>query len=189
MGRLKEKYDSDVAKKLASEFEIKNSMAIPKITKVVVNSGVGDASKKKEVLSATMKDMAQITGQKPSIQAAKVSEAGFNIRAGMPVGLKVTLRGGRMYDFLDRLISVVLPRLRDFRGLSLKSFDKNGNYSLGIPEYSVFPEVNLSSASKARGIEITIVTNTNDLDKSKKLLKLIGMPFEKNRTENKEHSA
>ena len=178
MGRLKQKYEKEIRKSLSVEFGIDNSLAIPKITKVVVNIGVGEASKNKEVLESTKKDLAAITGQMPSTRNAKVSVASFGIRRGMPVGLKVTLRGERMYSFLDKLFSINLPRLRDFRGVPVKSFDKYGNYTLGLIEYSVFPEIDLAS-TQAKGLEITIVTNTNNVDMSKRLLELLGMPFAK----------
>lgn len=178
MSRLKEKYEKEVQDKLASEFSIKNKMALPKITKVVVNTGIGDVIKNKEALKQAKEDLAKITGQAPSVREAKHAVASFSLRAGMPVGLKVTLRGRRMYDFLDRLFSVVLPRLRDFRGLSLKSFDQGGNYTLGIEEHTVFPEIDLTK-SGTRGLEVTIVTNTKDKKKAKRLLELMGMPFEK----------
>lgn len=179
MNRLKEKYEKEILPVLLKEFGLKNRMAAPRIEKIVVNAGIGLVARSKELMEAVGKDIAVITGQKPSIRPAKVSEAGFNVRAGMPVGLKVTLRGKRMYDFLDRLVSIVLPRLRDFRGLPLKSFDKSGNYSLGISEHTVFPELDMGKAGKPHGVEITIVTNSNETDKSKRLLELLGMPFEK----------
>jgi len=176
--RLKEKYENEVSKKLSKEFGIKNSMAIPKILKVVVNMGVGDTVKDKGVLEKARNDLAALTGQLPTTRAAKVSVASFSVREGMPVGLKVTLRGVKMYTFLDKLFSIVLPRLRDFRGVSVKSFDKNGNYTLGIEESTVFPEVDLAK-TKSRGLEVTIVTSTDDIEKAEKLLKYIGMPFKK----------
>jgi len=178
MGRLKEKYEKEIRKTLTKEFGIDNEMAIPKLTKVVVNIGLGEASKNKQLLEQTKKDLAVITGQMPSVRSAKVSVASFGIRIGMPVGLKVTLRGERMYSFLDKLFSIVLPRLRDFRGVSLKSLDKFGNYTLGLVEYSVFPEIDITK-TQPKGLEITVVCNTNDTEKSKKLLELLGMPFEK----------
>jgi large subunit ribosomal protein L5 len=177
--RLEERYKKEVLKKLSEVFNIKNSMAVPKVEKVVVNSGIGGITKDKEIMKATQRDLAVITGQLPSIQKAKISVASFNLRKGMPVGLKVTLRGRRMYDFLDRLFSIVLPRLRDFRGLSGESFDARGNYTLGIQEHVVFPEVDSSKVAKPFGLEITIVTNSKNIEQSKKLLELLGMPFEK----------
>lgn len=175
---LKKRYEEKVAPKLAEEFSIENKMAIPKVEKVVVNMGIGQLSSNKGEMDKVVKDMAAMTGQIPTQRAAKISVAGFSIRKGMPVGLKVTLRGERMYDFLQRLFSVVLPRLRDFRGLSLKSFDKNGNYTLGLEEHTVFPEVDLGKVTP-RGLEITIVTSTKEVDKAKRLLAELGMPFEK----------
>ena len=178
MGRLQEKYNKEIVSQLTSEFDIENKLAAPRVTKVVVNSGVGEASKSKDLLARTKEDLAKITGQAPSVRQARRAVASFSIRKGMPVGLKVTLRGKRMYDFLDRLFSVVLPRLRDFRGVPLKGFDKGGNYSLGITEHTVFPEIDLAK-SGARGLEVTIVTSTNNKKKAKRLLELLGMPFEK----------
>lgn len=179
MGRLSEKYEKEVKEKLMKDLAIKNKLAAPRVTKVVVNMGIGEAIKNKQILTQAKSDLAAITGQLPQVRQAKVSVASFGLRRGMPVGLKVTLRGERMYSFLDKLFSVVLPRLRDFRGVSGKSFDKFGNYSLGISEHTVFPEIDLAK-SQPRGIEITIVTSTDDTKKSKELLKLLGMPFEKN---------
>lgn len=176
--RLKEKYKGEIIRKLSKEFGINNKMAIPKVVKVIVNMGVGDAVKDKGVLEQARSDLAAITGQLPTTRAAKVSVASFSVREGMPVGLKVTLRGDRMYAFLDKLFSVVLPRLRDFRGVPIKSFDKNGNYSLGIEESTVFPEVDLAK-TKPRGLEVTVVTNTDDNKKARALLNYLGMPFEK----------
>ena len=179
MSRFKEKYEKEVMPILLEEFGLRNLMAIPRIKKIVVNAGIGLVARNKELMEAVGRDIAAITGQKPSIRPAKVSVASFNIRAGMPVGIKVTLRGERMYDFLDRLVSIVLPRMRDFRGLPLKSFDKSGNYSLGFNEHTVLPEVDMGKAGKPHGIEITIVINCNEPEKSRRLLELIGMPFEK----------
>ena len=175
---LKEKYTSSVAKELESEFKIKNKMAIPGIKKVVVNMGIGQAGRDKDKLTKLKEDMSVITGQTPSVRRAKASIAGFNVREGIPVGLKVTLRGTKMYDFLGRLFTIVLPRLRDFRGVPGKSFDKNGNYSLGISEHSVFPEIDIGK-SGSHGIEITITTSAGSPERAKKLLALMGMPFEK----------
>lgn len=180
--RLKEKYESEVVGKLSKELGINNKMAIPKILKVIVNMGVGDAVKDKGVLEQARNDLAAITGQLPTTRAAKLSVASFGVRQGMPVGLKVTLRGDRMYAFLDKLFSIVLPRLRDFRGVSIASFDKSGNYSLGIEESTVFPEIDFAK-TKPRGLEITIVTSVDDSKKARKLLKYLGMPFEKENLE------
>ena len=180
--RLKNKYDNEVAAQLIKEFGIKNNMDVPKMEKIVVNVGVGDAVKDKAVLDRVSQDLAIITGQLPSVKAARVSVASFGVRKGMPVGVKVTLRGERMYSFFDKLVSIVLPRLRDFRGVSLNSFDKSGNYTLGIREHNVFPEIDISK-SGTRGLELTIVTNTKDREKSKRLMELLGMPFEKGEKE------
>ncbi|MBI4153529.1 50S ribosomal protein L5 [Candidatus Woesebacteria bacterium] len=177
--RLKDKYESEVAPRLKEEFGIKNPMATPKIIKVVVNMGVGEMTKNKEIGPSLSRDLAMVTGQKPSTRLAKVSIATFGLRRGMPVGLSVTLRGVRMYDFLDKLFSIVLPRLRDFRGASSKSFDMEGNYTLGLPEHTVFPEVDVAKAGSPHGLEISIVTNAASPERAKRLLYLLGMPFEK----------
>lgn len=178
MNRLREKYEQ-ARGVLTKEFDIKNKLAVPGITKVVVNMGVGEAAKNQQTMDNLKRDLAQITGQAPSVRNAKVSIASFSLRAGMPVGLATTLRGEQMYSFLDRLFSIVLPRLRDFRGVPVKSFDKFGNYTLGLTEHTVFPEIDQAKASPAHGLEITIVTNSGDVVKSKMLLELMGMPFQK----------
>lgn len=178
MNRLKEKYLKEITPKLKEEFGIKNVMAIPKVTKVVINMGIGDALKSKDLKETLSKDIALICGQKPALKLAKLSVAGFGIRAGMPVGLAVTVRGERMYAFLDRLFSIVLPRLRDFRGLPEKSLDRKGNYTLGISEHTVFPEIDPTKSS-SHGFEITIVTNANDRKKAYRFLQLLGLPFAK----------
>lgn len=178
MNRLKEKYQKEIMPELKKDFGIKNDLAVPKVRKVVINAGVGDMIKNKEQRANFMKDISIICGQMPSVKLSKISVAGFGLRQGMPVGVSVTLRGERMYAFLDRLISVVLPRLRDFRGLSRKSIDAEGNYSLGIKEHTIFPEID-SAKSNAHGMEITVVTNTKNKEYSEKLLEYIGIPFEK----------
>lgn len=180
LSRLKEKYEQKIVPQLKEEFGIKNIMAVPRLSKVVVNMGVGAMIKNKELKETAIRDLAAITGQMPTVRLAKVSIAAFNLRLGMPVGLAVTLRGNRMYEFLDKLFSVVLPRLRDFRGVSKGSFDKYGNYTLGLTEHTVFPEIDLAKVGAPRGLEITIVTSTEETEKAKKLLELLGMPFEKN---------
>lgn len=177
--KLFEKYQKEVAPKLATEFGITNKMAIPTVEKVVLNVGIGEIAKSKENLELAKKDLADITGQIPAIRPAKVSVASFSVRVGMPVGLSVTLRGEQMWAFLQRLFSITLPRFRDFRGLSTKSFDKGGNYTLGIEEYAVFPEIDLAKPHALKGLEITIVVKGGDPEKSKKLLGYLGMPFEK----------
>lgn len=179
MIRLKQKYKKEVAPKLMKEFGIKNKLAVPRITKVVVNSGIGSLSRDKAARESMIEELAAITGHRPSVQPARLSVAGFGIRDKMPVGLKVTLRRDRMWNFFDKLVSIVLPRLRDFRGTSLKSFDKEGNYNIGIVEHTVFPEIDLGKVSNVRGLQITIVTSTKDIKKAKRLLALLGMPFEK----------
>lgn len=149
------------------------------VEKVVINLGIGEGASDKGVIEKASQDLAVITGQKPKIARAKASIAGFKLRAGAPIGLVVTLRGKRMADFLEKLFKIVLPRLRDFQGLSVKSFDGRGNYNLGIAEYTVFPEIDYSKVEKVRGLEVTIVTRTSDDQEAKKLLESLGMPFEK----------
>jgi large subunit ribosomal protein L5 len=178
MGRLKQKYETEITKRMAVEIGIKNEIAVPEVKKVVINQGIGDIAKNKEQLEQAKQILAGISGQTPAVRQARVSVASFGLRRGMVVGLKVTLRGERMYDFLDRLFSIVLPRLRDFRGVSEKSFDKDGNYNLGIEDISVFPEVD-TAKSVVKGLEITIVTNAKNKKNSRLLLELLGMPFEK----------
>jgi large subunit ribosomal protein L5 len=176
---LKEKYQKEIAPKLAQELGLKNPLAAPKMEKIVVNIGLSEAMDDKKVLETASRSLAVITGQKPKVAKARQSIAGFKLRAGQPIGLMVTLRGQRMYDFFEKLVKVVLPRLRDFQGVSLKSFDGQGNFSLGIPEQIVFPEIDYSKVDKVRGLEVTIVTNAQTDEKAEKLLKLLGMPFEK----------
>lgn len=176
--RLKEKYQKEVVKKLVDEFNIDNIMEVPKIEKVVINTGVGDALKNKESFEKIKNDIAVITGQSPSVRNARVSVASFGLRKGAPVGLKVTLRGYKMYDFLDKLFSIVLPRLRDFRGVKRNSFDKSGNYTLGVVEHNIFPEIDITK-SNVRGLEITVVIKSGSASRSLRLLELMGMPFSK----------
>lgn len=179
MSRLKDRYQKEVLPKIREEFTIKNVTAVPEISKVVVNVGAGEIAKEKEFKEALSRDLAQITGQIPSVRLAKVSVAAFGIRVGMPVGLSVTLRGERMYSFLDKLFSIVLPRLRDFRGVSLTSFDKNGNYTIGFSEHTIFPEIDMAKSAKPKGLEVTMVITASNPERSKRLLELMGMPFEK----------
>lgn len=177
--RLKEKYEKEVMKTLAEEFGIKNVMAVPSVQKVVINMGIGEIAKNKEALEALKRDLATLAGASPSIRNARVSIASFSVREGMPVGLSVTLRGEKMYSFLDKLFSITLPRLRDFRGIPVKSFDKNGNYTLGLAEHTVFPEIDLAKSAAPHGLEITIVINSGNVSLSKRLLTLLGCPFSK----------
>lgn len=177
--RLQEKFEKEIKKTLSAEFEIKNEMAVPMVDKVVVNMGVGEVAKNQQALENLKKDLAQISGQFPSTRNSKVSIASFNLRAGMPVGISVTLRSTKAYLFLDKLFSIVLPRLRDFRGVPAKSFDKFGNYTLGLQEHTVFPDLDPTKSAPAHGMEVTIVIKNGDIVKSRRLLELLGMPFVK----------
>jgi large subunit ribosomal protein L5 len=177
MARLREKYKNEIAPALAKEFEIKNPMAIPKIEKVVVNMGLGEASANAKILDVATEELRSVTGQKPVITKAKKSIAAFKLRQGMAIGAMVTLRGDRMYEFLDRLISVALPRVRDFRGISGKAFDGRGNYTLGVREQLIFPEIDFNKVDKTRGMNISIVTTAKNDDQARSLLKGLGMPF------------
>lgn len=177
MARLRDKYKKEIAPALAKEFDIKNPMAIPKIEKVVVNMGLGEASANAKLLDVAADELKAVTGQKPVITKAKKSIAAFKLRQGMAIGTMVTLRGERMYEFLDRLISVALPRVRDFRGISAKAFDGRGNYTLGIREQLIFPEIDFNKVDKTRGMNISIVTTAQNDDQARSLLKALGMPF------------
>ena len=175
--RLKEKYQSEVRKKLQDEFGIKNPMAIPKVEKVVLNMGVGEAISNIKVLDNAVDELATITGQKPVVTKAKKSIASFKLREGQSIGTRVTLRGEKMYEFLDRLINVALPRVRDFRGVPTKSFDGRGNYTLGIRDHVIFPEIDVSKIDKSKGMNITIVTTAKNDEQARFLLRELGMPF------------
>jgi len=177
MARLKDKYKNEIAGALAKEFDIKNPMAIPKIEKVVVNMGLGEASTNAKILDVAAEELKSITGQKPVVTKAKKSIAAFKLRQGMSIGTMVTLRGDRMYEFLDRLISVALPRVRDFRGISGKAFDGRGNYTLGIREQLIFPEIDFNKVDKTRGMNISIITTATNDEQARSLLKSMGMPF------------
>ena len=177
MARLKEKYRSDIAPALAKEFGIKNPMAIPRLQKIVLNMGVGEAIANSKALDAAADELRTVSGQKPVITKAKKSIASFKLRQGMSIGTMVTLRGERMYEFLDRFITVALPRVRDFRGVSAKAFDGRGNYTLGIREQMIFPEIDFNKIDKVRGMNISIVTSAGSDDKAFALLKAFGMPF------------
>ena len=177
MARLKEKYNKEIAPQIAKEFDIKNPMAIPRIEKIIVNMGMGEAISNSKILDVAVEELKVITGQKPVVTKAKKSIASFKLRQGMPIGTMVTLRGERMYEFLDRLISVALPRVRDFRGISGKAFDGRGNYTLGINEQLIFPEIDFNKVDKTRGMNISIVTTAKNDEQSRALLKALGMPF------------
>ncbi len=179
MNRLQVKYNDEIKNSLAEKFQYKSVMEIPKIEKIVLNMGVGDAVSNSKLLDAAVEDLAVITGQKPILTKAKKSIATFKLREGMPIGCKVTLRGEKMYDFLDKLISVSLPRVRDFRGISAKSFDGRGNYTLGVKEQLIFPEINYDKVVKLRGMDIVIVTTAKTDEESRELLGALGMPFKK----------
>lgn len=176
---LQEYYQQNIVPKLRQEFHLANSMAAPRVEKVVVNMGIGMARDSSEEQQKVLVELGLITGQRPNLRQARKSIAGFGIRRGQVIGAAVTLRGRRMYDFLQKLFNIVLPRLRDFRGVAKKSFDQNGNYTLGLVEHSVFPEIDLGKVDKVRGLEVTIVTSTRDRDRSTRLLEELGMPFEK----------
>jgi large subunit ribosomal protein L5 len=177
MARLKDKYKNEIAPALAKEFDIKNPMAIPRIEKVVINMGLGEASANSKILDVATEELRTIAGQKPVITKAKKSIAAFKLRQGMNIGSMVTLRGERMFEFLDRLISVALPRVRDFRGVSAKAFDGRGNYTLGVREQLIFPEIDFNKVDKTRGMNISIVTTAKTDDQARSLLKALGMPF------------
>ncbi len=177
MARLKEKYVNEVAPALMSKFGYKSVMQIPKLDKVVVNVGCGDAKDNVKMMDAILSDLAQITGQKAVVCRAKKSVANFKLREGMPIGAKVTLRGERMYEFVDRLFSVALPRVRDFRGINGNSFDGRGNYAVGIKEQLIFPEIDYEKIDAVRGMDICFVTTANTDEEAKELLKALGAPF------------
>ena len=177
MARMKEKYQTEVVPALMERFGYKNIMEVPRFEKIVLNIGVGEATQDPKALEAAVRDLEAISGQKPVITYAKKSVAAFKLRAGMAIGCKVTLRGDRMYEFLDRLISIALPRIRDFRGVSPASFDGRGNYSLGLREQLVFPEIDYDKIDKVRGLMVTIATTAETDEEAYELLKLMGMPF------------
>ena len=179
MARLKDRYNEQIKSELVNKFNYTSVMQTPKIEKIVVNMGVGDADQNAKVLDTAVEELEAITGQKPIITKAKKSIATFRLREGMPIGAKVTLRGERMYDFLDKLISVSLPRVRDFRGISKKAFDGRGNYTLGVKEQLIFPEIDYDKVSKVRGMDIVIVTTANTDEEARELLSQFGMPFQK----------
>jgi large subunit ribosomal protein L5 len=175
--RLKERYQKEVAPAIAKEFGIKNPMAIPRVQKVVLNMGMGEAIANAKILDTAADELRAVTGQKPVITKAKKSIASFKLRQGMPIGVMVTLRGDRMYEFLDRLVSIALPRVRDFRGVSPKAFDGRGNYTIGVREQLIFPEIDFNKVEKLRGMNISIITTARNDEQARALLKGLGMPF------------
>lgn len=177
MARLLEQYKQDITPRLIDRFGYKNIMQVPKIEKIIINVGVGEAIQNPKAMDGAVNDLMAISGQKPVITKAKKSIAGFKLREGMPIGCKVTLRGERMYDFLYRLINIVLPRVRDFRGVSPQAFDGRGNYSLGIKEQTIFPEIDYDKIDRIRGLEVVIVTTAKTDEEGRELLKSMGMPF------------
>lgn len=179
MTRLKAKYQSEIAKAMMEKFSYKNVMEIPKIEKVVINTGVGDVKDNSKSINMVVDEMALIAGQKPVVTKAKKSVANFKVRQGMAVGMKVTLRGSQMYEFVDRLISVALPRVRDFKGVNPNSFDGRGNYTMGVREQLIFPEINYDKVENVRGMDITFVTTAKTDEEARELLRLFGMPFSK----------
>jgi large subunit ribosomal protein L5 len=178
--RLKLRYREEIAPALREHFSYGNPMQVPGVVKIVVNMGVGDAARDAKLIDGAVRDLAAITGQKPQIRRATKSIAQFKLREGMPIGAKVTLRGDRMWEFLDRLLSIALPRIRDFRGLSAKQFDGHGNYTFGLTEQSVFHEIDQDRIDRVRGMDITVVTSANSDDEGRQLLKLLGFPFKEN---------
>lgn len=179
MNRLKEKYLKEIVPSLMNKFNYKSVMQVPKLEKIVINMGVGDAVQNPKALDSAVEELTLISGQRPVVTRAKKSIAGFRLREGMPIGCKVTLRGDRMYDFLDKLVSVSLPRVRDFRGVSKNAFDGRGNYTLGIKEQLIFPEIDYDKVGKIRGMDIVIVTTSETDEEARELLAQLGMPFQR----------
>ncbi|MCP2253052.1 large subunit ribosomal protein L5 [Prauserella aidingensis] len=175
--RLKVRYRDEIAGQLREEFDLENVHQIPGVTKVVVNMGVGDAARDSKLIEGAVRDLAAITGQKPEVRRARKSIAQFKLREGMPIGARATLRGDRMWEFLDRLLNIALPRIRDFRGLSSKQFDGHGNYTFGLSEQSMFHEIDPDSIDRARGMDVTVVTTANNDDEGRALLRKLGFPF------------
>jgi large subunit ribosomal protein L5 len=180
MPRLKERYRSEVAAALTEQFNYGNPMQVPRLVKVVVNMGVGDAARDAKLMDGAVRDLTAITGQKPQIRRATKSIAQFKLREGMPIGAKVTLRGDRMWEFLDRLLTIALPRIRDFRGLSATQFDGHGNYTFGLNEQSMFHEIDIDRIDRPRGMDITVVTTATTDDQGRALLRQLGFPFKEN---------
>ena len=182
--RLKERYRAEIAPALMERFEFSNTMQVPRLVKVVLNKGIGEASQNKKVLDDALEEMRKITGQQPSVRNARQSISNFKLREGMPVGVTVTLRGDRMWEFVDRLITLALPRVRDFRGVPDRSFDGRGNYTLGVKEQIIFPEIDLESVSRVSGLDVTFVTTAQTDEEAHALLKEFGMPFVRRETAN-----
>ena len=178
--RLKARYRNEIRTKLNDEFNYENDMQIPGVTKVVVNMGVGEAAREAKLINGALEDLALITGQKPQIRRAKKSIANFKLREGMPIGARVTLRGDRMWEFLDRLLTVALPRIRDFRGLSDQQFDGHGNYTFGLSEQTMFYEIDVDKIDRPRGMDITVVTTATNNEEGRALLRELGFPFKRN---------
>ncbi|MGB7603839.1 MAG: 50S ribosomal protein L5 [Candidatus Sulfotelmatobacter sp.] len=175
--RLRSKFEKEVAPALLKELELKNAMAVPRLNKIVVNMGMGEATQNSKILDPAVNELGQITGQKPIVTKAKKSIAAFKVREGQAIGTMVTLRGDRMYEFLDRLLNIVLPRVRDFKGVSTKSFDGRGNYTLGLHDQLIFPEISYEKVDKLKGMNVTIVTTAANDNQARSLLKHLGMPF------------
>lgn len=178
--RLKEKYSSEIAKNLQDKFGFKSAMRVPKLQKIILSQGLGEAVADKKIIDAAKKDMALIAGQQPVETISKKDISNFKLRKGMPVGVMVTLRGDKMYEFLDRLINIALPRTRDFRGISPKGFDGRGNFNMGIKEHIIFPEIDIDKVNKILGMDITFVTSTDSDEEAKELMTSFGFPFTKN---------
>ncbi|MCI0347804.1 MAG: 50S ribosomal protein L5 [Acidobacteriales bacterium] len=175
--RLKDKFSKEIAPALMKEFGLKNPMAVPRLHKIVVNMGLGEATQNAKIIDPAANELAQVVGQKPVITRAKKSIAAFKVRAGMPIGAMVTLRGDRMYEFFDRLVNIALPRVRDFRGVSTRSFDGRGNFTLGLKDQLIFPEIDYAKVDKLKGMNVTIVTTASNDNEARALLKQLGMPF------------
>ena len=184
--RMKQRYDDTVVKALTEKFGYANRMAIPKIEKITLNMGVGEGSQDKKKVTTALEEMKLIAGQQPVITRARKSIAGFKLREGMPIGVKVTLRGARMYEFLDRLVTIAMPRIRDFRGLNPKSFDGAGNFAMGLKEQIIFPEISYDSIDTVRGMDVIVTTTANSDDEARELLRLFGFPFPQEQAEEKE---
>ena len=184
--RMKQRYEDSIAKAMTEKFGYANRMAIPKIEKITLNMGVGEGSQDKKKVTTALEEMKLIAGQQPVITRARKSIAGFKLREGMPIGVKVTLRGTRMYEFLDRLVTIAMPRIRDFRGLNPKSFDGAGNFAMGLKEQIIFPEISYDSIDTVRGMDVIVTTTANSDDEARELLRLFGFPFPQEQAEEKE---